>query len=187
MSRWDYWGNSYFVDLNLFNKKTVVLHRETSVRIKDRGLYIILISMVFLGLPKGCAKEEGLGIDQAIRITLENRIEQEGRPGELLPGPLVFRVSDSDGEPIPDQPLQIVVSDGGGELVVRAYRYQAAQLPSLETMHGPTGDSGRHAVANSWQSPGSSRPWITSPQRQPGGSTSAPGEISKRRQASNRA
>jgi hypothetical protein len=50
------------------------------------------------------------------------------------------------------------------------YLYHAAQVPSLETMHGPTGVAGEHLTPNSPQQGGSILPWMTSPQRQPGGS-----------------
>ena len=50
-----------------------------------------------------------------------------------------------------------------------AYLYQAAQLPSEDTMHGPTGDTGvqRERKREHWS--GVIFPWIISPQRHPAG------------------
>ena len=47
------------------------------------------------------------------------------------------------------------------------YLYQALQLPSVDTIHGPTGVSGLHFLPKSGQSGGSIIPRSTSPQRQP--------------------
>ena len=65
--------------------------------------------------------------------------------------------------------------------------YAAAQAPSEDTMHGPTGSSGVHIFPNSGQPSGGIRPVMTSPQRQAVGVSALFRRISNFRSASNAA
>jgi len=58
-------------------------------------------------------------------------------------------------------------------LTLSSYLYQAAQVPSDETIQDPTGFSGVQTVPNRAQAGGCTIPCITSPQRQPAASCCA--------------
>ena len=60
--------------------------------------------------------------------------------------------------------------DWAAGLDCKLYLYQAAQVPSLETMHGPIGCTGEQAFPNKLHLSGVTLPWMTSPHRQPAGS-----------------
>src|SRR6188508_3366561 len=92
--------------------------RRTHSLATGASVTAVLLSSIVAACEQGVVQPDGNKASIAqmpAQMDVVSGNNQFGEPGEMLPEPLVVRVLDSSGNPVPDQVVNFVVVSGGGD------------------------------------------------------------------------